>query len=97
MNNDKMYINIIINIIKPGTKIRLLGQPDYPNRDPRYTGIITGYESSTGKYIITPITAVQEWWLKGPGLFEVISEFNKDELLYSVNIEGIYRQISAAS
>ena len=95
MNNDNMYINIIILI--SGTKIRLLGQPDYPNRDPRYTGIITGYESSSGKYIITPITAVQEWWLKGPGLFEIITEFNTEELLYSVNIEGIYRRISAAA
>jgi len=97
MNNDNMNINININIIKPGTKIRLLGQPNYPTRDPRYTGIITGYQSSTGKYIITPITAVQEWWLKGPGLFEVISEFNQEELLYSVNIEGIYRRISVAA
>jgi len=76
-----------------GTKIRLLGQSDYPKKQPRYTGIITGYQSSTGKYIITPITAVQEWWVKGPGLFEVITEFNEDELLYSVNISGIYRRI----
>jgi len=80
-----------------GTKIRLLGQPDYPNRNPRYTGIITGYQSSTEKYIITPITAVKEWWVKVPGLFEVISEFNSNELLYSVNIAGIYRRISEVS
>jgi len=77
-----------------GTKVRLSGQPDYPNRNPRYTGIITGYQTSTGKYIITPITALQEWWLKGPGLFEIINEFNDDELVHSVNIAGIYRRIS---
>lgn len=80
-----------------GTKVRLLGQPEYPIRNPRYTGIITGYQTSTGKYIIIPITAVQEWWVKGPGLFEVISEFNSDELLHSVNIECIYRRISEVS
>lgn len=80
-----------------GTKIRLLGQPNYPNKNSLYTGIITGYEESTGKYIITPITAVKQWWLKGPGLFEVISEFNSDELLNSVNITGIYRRISEVS
>jgi len=80
-----------------GTKIRLLGQPEYPNSNPRYTGIITGHEESSGKYIIIPITAVKEWWVKGPGLFKVISEFNQDELLYSVNIEGIYRRISDIS
>ena len=80
-----------------GTKVRLLGQPDYPNRNPRYTGIITDYQTSTGKYIIIPITAVKEWWVKGPGLFEVISEFNQEELLYSVNIASIYRRISEVS
>jgi hypothetical protein len=46
-----------------GTKVRLLIKPDYPNKNknPRYTGIITGYQTSTGKYMITPITDVNEW------------------------------------
>jgi hypothetical protein len=82
------------NILPLGTKIRLLGQPDYPNKNPRYTGIITGYDIVTGKYNIIPITAVKELWVKTRGLFEVIEEFNNEELLNSVNIEGIYKRIS---